>query len=110
MLSAGSWSGKRQPGSKTIHSIFRAPNFSSARKDLLPLNHTSTGYVTIAVTLSIIFAFGMGRIAGPVGANRTLSTTGEGICPASRTVTVVVPPDVVTLSIDGSTDSVVNNQ
>jgi hypothetical protein len=48
----------------------------------LPLNHTSTGQVTIAVTLSLILPFAIGLIALPVGVNWTLSTTGDGICPS----------------------------
>ncbi len=54
----------------------------------LPLNHTSTGYVTSAVTLSVITAFRIGRMAGPVCVNFTSSTTGDGICPAWRIVTL----------------------
>ncbi len=62
----------------------------------LPGNHTSTGYVTIAVFASAILLFAIALIGGPVGANSTFSITGAGICPFCRTVTVVRRPDVFT--------------
>jgi hypothetical protein len=56
-------------------------------------------------------ALGIGRIGAPLAANRTWSTTGDGICPSCRTVTVVRPPvAVVARWIDPSTLSVVNSQ
>lgn len=109
-LSAASRSGNRQPGSSFTRTILRGPKFSAALKVLLPPNHTSTGQVTIAVALSIIRLLVIGLMAGPFGANWTLSTTGDGICPSCRTVTVVLPPAVVIPVIEPSTASVVKSQ
>ena len=57
----------------------RLPKFSTASNVRLPANQTSTGYVTIAVTLSCIAAFGIALIFDPVAAKRTRSTIGDGI-------------------------------
>src|SRR5450830_401385 len=110
LSSVTSRSGNRHAGSRVIFSILRAPKSSAALNVRLPPNHTSTGYVTMAVTLSVITAFGMARSFAPVGANCTLSTTGDGICPSCLTVTVVFPLALSTPEIDPSTDSVVNSQ
>src|SRR6185436_20938219 len=93
-LSLGSRSGKRQCGSSMTLLIFRPPKSSWALNVLLPANHTSTGQVTTAVTLSSILALLIARIAGPAGWKETSSTTGDGIWPSCRTVTVVFLPDV----------------
>src|SRR6185437_10514331 len=81
-LSLGLRSGNRRPGSSVIDSILRPPKSSTALYVLLPLNQTSTGHVTIAVFASVIFAFFIARIAGPVAANFTCRTTGDGIPPS----------------------------
>src|SRR5512144_2060532 len=52
----------------------------------------------------VAFAIFLG--AGPPGAKCTASTTGDGIWPSWRTVTVVREPAVRTLAIDPSTASV----
>ena len=110
MLSVTTRLGNRHAGSRMILSIPRGPKSRSAWKVRLPPNQTSTGHVTIAVTLSTIVLLGIGLIAGPCGANRTLSTTGDGIWPSCLTVTLVREPAVATRSIEPSTDSVVNSQ
>src|ERR1019366_8114105 len=108
-LSDGSRSGNRQNGSRVIFSILRAPKVSSALNVRLPANQTSTGQVTIADALSAILLFGIGLMAAPLGSNCTLSTTGDGICPSWRTVTVVRPPAEVTFWIEPSTLPVVQS-
>ena len=109
-LSEGSRSGNRHDGSSRMRWIGRLPKSSTASNVLLPGTHTSTGYVTIAVRLSFITAFRIGRIACEPGANFTSSTTGDGIWPFCLTVTVVLPDAVVLRWIEPSTLSVVNSQ
>src|SRR5512143_1989530 len=109
VLSSTLLSGNRQCGSSTMRSILRAPKSSLASKVRLPPNHTSTGQVTIAVESSTMVAFAILLGAGPPGAKCTASTTGEGIWPSWRTVTVVREPAVRTLAIDPSTASVVKS-
>jgi hypothetical protein len=75
----------------------------------LPPNHTSTGYVTSAVTLSVMTAPGGMRTRGPLSCSFTASTTGEGIWPFCRTVTVVRDPRVLKSAIEPSTLSVANS-
>src|SRR5450830_1647457 len=67
LLSVTSRSGNRHAGSRVIFSILRAPKSSAALNVRLPPNHTSAGYVTMAVTLSVITAFGMAPSLAPVG-------------------------------------------
>ena len=89
----------------------REPKSSTASYVFAPENHTSTGYVTIAVRLSFMTALRIGRIACFPGLNLTSSTTGDGIWPSCLTVTVVRPPVIVVLlAIEPSTLSVVNSQ
>ena len=87
----------------------RGPKSRFAVKARLPANHTSAGYVTIAVLASTILAFGV-ALSGPPGVNSTLRMTGDGIWPSCRTVTAVRRPEVFTDWIEPSTDSVVNSQ
>ena len=66
--------------------------------------------MTSAVTLSVMTAFFIKRIAGPLAANFTSSTIGEGMLPSCATVTVVRIPCVFTLAKRPSTLSVVKSQ
>jgi hypothetical protein len=95
-LSAVLRSGNRKNGSRVTRVGVLPPKSRDALNVRLPLNQTSAGYVTIAVFASTTRVFALVRSAAPPGANSNLRTTGDGISPACRTVTVVVRPFVAT--------------
>ena len=105
---AGVEIGEAAAGIERDRSIARPPAMT-AWNVRLPLNQTSTGQVTSAVRSFSIFALPASGLpslvavtfnGAPFSANCTCSTTGDGIWPSCRTVTVVRVPAVVVTSCD----------